>query len=84
MTNSNCELHMKYILSIFIIIIHIVMIGCSQKVVYKEIKIPIQCDITMPQKPKLTQDNFLEDLSKVLIYTETLEKDLKFCIGVSQ
>ena len=72
---------MKYLLSIFIIIIHIVMIGCSQKVVYKEVKVPITCDIDMPEKPKLTQDNFLEDLSKVLIYTETLEKDLLFCIG---
>ena len=70
------------ILSIFIIILHIFYAyGCSQKVVYKEVKIPIKCDITMPEKPKLTQDNFLEDLSKVLIYTETLEKDLLFCIG---
>ena len=38
---------MKYLLSIFIIIIHIVMIGCSQKVVYKEVKVPITCDITI-------------------------------------
>lgn len=73
---------MKYLLSIFIIILHIFYAyGCSQKVIYKEVKVPIKCDITMPQKPKLTQDNFLEDLSKVLIYTETLEKDLLFCIG---
>lgn len=67
--------------SIFIIILHIFLYGCSQKVIYKEVKIPIKCDITMPQKPQLTKENFLEDLSKVLIYTETLEKDLKFCIG---
>ena len=56
------------------------MNACSQKVIYKEVKTPIKCNITMPQRPKINND-FLESLSKILIYVEILEKDLHFCIG---
>ncbi|WP_367701856.1 hypothetical protein [Helicobacter pylori] len=52
--------------------------ACVKKVVYHEVKVPIKCDIEMPSRPSAHLEA-LEYLRALLIYTETLENDLKFC-----
>lgn len=67
---------------IFIIVFFV--IGCSEKVVYKEVKTPIKCDIAITKRPALSlNENFLQDLANLLIYVETLERDLNFCVNGS-
>ncbi|GAA7729587.1 hypothetical protein HpCOL14_15540 [Helicobacter pylori] len=41
-------------------------------------KVPIKCDIEIPTRPSEHLET-LEYLRALLIYTETLENDLKFC-----
>ncbi|GAA8612309.1 hypothetical protein HpDR69_03460 [Helicobacter pylori] len=52
--------------------------ACVKKVVYHEVKVPIKCDIEIPSRPSEHLEA-LEYLKALLIYTETLENDLKFC-----
>ncbi len=52
--------------------------ACAKKVIYREVKVPIKCDIEMPTRPSEHLEA-LEYLRELLIYTETLENDLKFC-----
>ncbi len=52
--------------------------ACAKKVVYREVKVPIKCDIELPTRPSEHLEA-LEYLRALLIYTETLENDLKFC-----
>ncbi|WP_120861371.1 hypothetical protein [Helicobacter pylori] len=52
--------------------------ACAKKVIYKEVKVPIKCDIIIPTRPSEHLEA-LEYLRALLIYTETLENDLKFC-----
>ncbi|GAA7454633.1 hypothetical protein HpBHB18_09780 [Helicobacter pylori] len=52
--------------------------ACAKKVIYHEVKVPIKCDIEMPSRPSEHLEA-LEYLQALLIYTETLENDLKFC-----
>ncbi len=52
--------------------------ACAKKVIYHEVKVPIKCDIEMPSRPSAHLEA-LEYLRALLIYTETLENDLKFC-----
>ncbi|WQS73109.1 hypothetical protein KVD59_07430 [Helicobacter pylori] len=52
--------------------------ACAKKVIYQEVKVPIKCDIEMPSRPSEHLEA-LEYLRALLIYTETLENDLKFC-----
>ncbi|WQV84987.1 hypothetical protein KVK67_00955 [Helicobacter pylori] len=52
--------------------------ACAKKVVYREVKVPIKCDIEMPTRPSAHLEA-LDYLKELLIYTETLENDLKFC-----
>ncbi|NHA54572.1 hypothetical protein [Helicobacter pylori] len=51
---------------------------CAKKVIYHEVKVPIKCDIEIPTRPSEHLEA-LEYLRALLIYTETLENDLKFC-----
>lgn len=53
--------------------------SCAQQVVYKEVKVPITCNVEIPKKPAYT-DDFLNDLKEFLIYSEILEKTLYFCV----
>lgn len=57
-------------------------LGCSNKtqVIYKEVKIPIKCNVDKISKPAYS-DNLIQDLKNLAVYTELLEKDLNFCIG---
>ncbi|WP_100956241.1 hypothetical protein [Helicobacter pylori] len=52
--------------------------ACAKKVIYKEVKVPIKCDIETPSRPSEHLEA-LEYLRALLIYTETLENDLNFC-----
>ncbi|ANT42514.1 hypothetical protein [Helicobacter phage UKEN31U] len=52
--------------------------ACAKRVVYQEVKVPIKCDIEIPSRPSEHLEA-LEYLRALLIYTETLENDLKFC-----
>ncbi|GAA9357328.1 hypothetical protein UBN96_05800 [Helicobacter pylori] len=52
--------------------------ACAKKVIYREVKVPIKCGIEMPSRPSEHLEA-LEYLKALLIYTETLENDLKFC-----
>ncbi len=52
--------------------------ACAKKIIYRDVKVPIKCDIEMPTRPTEHLEA-LEYLRALLIYTETLENDLKFC-----
>lgn len=52
--------------------------ACAKKIIYHEVKVPIKCDIEIPSRPSEHLEA-LEYLRALLIYTETLENDLKFC-----
>ncbi len=52
--------------------------ACAKKIIYREVKVPIKCDIEIPTRPSEHLEA-LEYLRALLIYTETLENDLKFC-----
>ncbi|WP_025452018.1 hypothetical protein [Helicobacter pylori] len=52
--------------------------ACAKKAIYHEVKVPIKCDIEIPTRPSAHLEA-LEYLRALLIYTETLENDLKFC-----
>ncbi|ANT43227.1 hypothetical protein [Helicobacter phage DeM53M] len=52
--------------------------ACAKKIIYQEVKVPIKCDIEIPTRPSEHLEA-LEYLKALLIYTETLENDLKFC-----
>ncbi|WRD20234.1 hypothetical protein E5K56_00985 [Helicobacter pylori] len=52
--------------------------ACAKKVIYQQVKVPIKCDIEIPSRPSEHLEE-LEYLRALLIYTETLENDLKFC-----
>ncbi|WQX95719.1 hypothetical protein KVK99_01055 [Helicobacter pylori] len=52
--------------------------ACAKKIICHEVKVPIKCDIEIPSRPSEHLEA-LEYLRALLIYTETLENDLKFC-----
>ncbi|MUU46005.1 hypothetical protein [Helicobacter pylori] len=53
--------------------------ACAKKAIHHhEVKVPIKCDIEIPTRPSERLET-LEYLRALLIYTETLENDLKFC-----
>ncbi|WQW76522.1 hypothetical protein KVK54_07435 [Helicobacter pylori] len=52
--------------------------ACAKRIIYQEVKVPIKCDIQLPSRPNEHLEA-LEYLKALLIYTETLENDLKFC-----
>ncbi|GAA7161937.1 hypothetical protein BD0049_14750 [Helicobacter pylori] len=56
--------------------------ACAKRVIYHEVKVPIKCDIEMPSRPSAHLEA-LEYLRALLIYTETLENDLKFCTNLN-
>ncbi|GAA7383143.1 hypothetical protein ID0624_14550 [Helicobacter pylori] len=56
--------------------------ACAKRVIYQEVKVPIKCDIEIPTRPSAHLEA-LEYLRALLIYTETLENDLKFCTNLN-
>lgn len=67
---------MKLLLIAFVISIS--FSACAKRIIYQEVKVPIKCDIELPTRPSVHLEA-LEYLRALLIYTETLENDLKFC-----
>lgn len=65
---------MKFI----IFAISLFLCGCA--VQYKEVYKAIRCDVDMPEKPKANQDR-VDMLREVLIYSNLLEERLKACRG---
>lgn len=68
--------------TILLTIVLIILSGCASKnVVYEKVYIPTKCDIEMPTKPDLTNETFIPNkIKNMLIYTESLESALRFCI----
>lgn len=64
--------------SLFIFYLVVTLQGCA-RVVYKDVYVPVKCDIAMPQKPILS-GNLVSDYTSALAHSEELEKDLEFCI----
>ncbi len=56
----------------------VIFSACAKKIIYREVKVPTKCDIELPTRPSAHLEA-LEYLRALLIYTETLENDLKFC-----
>ncbi len=64
---------------LFLAVVVIVCLNaCAKKIIYHEVKVPVKCDIELPSRPSEHLET-LEYLRALLIYTETLENDLKFC-----
>ncbi|WP_456058060.1 hypothetical protein [Campylobacter hominis] len=60
----------------------ILLCGCSAKnaqVTYKDVLIPVRCDIKMPLKPR--NDGTFEAHKKLMIYYLECENALKYCLG---
>lgn len=73
-----------YIIVIIVYVSYIVLVlmlqGCAKKqVVYKDVYIPIKCDIEIPKRPKLTGE-LVNDYKNALQHSELLESDLIFCV----
>lgn len=67
------------LLVVAVTVLAIVMFGCSKPVVvYKEVSVPVRCDVPDRHKPKKS-NNTVEYLRDVLIYSEGLERDLDYC-----
>lgn len=74
---------MKYL--IFSIVF--LLVGCSSNIeVPKTVYIPVKCSITAPDRPTAVARSdkdyvgLMQDVQNILVYTETLETKLKFCI----
>ncbi|GAA7376230.1 hypothetical protein BD0135_14630 [Helicobacter pylori] len=66
------------LLFFLVCVISVSFSACAKRVIYKEVKVPIKCNIEIPTRPSAHLEA-LEYLRALLIYTETLENDLKFC-----
>lgn len=71
---------MKLILISFFVATAALISGCSFTTGYREVKIPVKCDVPERERPKrnTSQVHYLKD---ILIYVEGLENDLAFCRG---
>ncbi|GAA9299870.1 hypothetical protein TH0249_10310 [Helicobacter pylori] len=69
---------MKFLLLACVISVSFSACACAKKIIYREVKVPIKCNIEIPTRPSAHLEA-LEYLRALLIYTETLENDLKFC-----
>lgn len=58
----------------------ILLAGCAEpSIVYKEVKIPVRCDIKLPEKPEKS-DDLVDTYARILKYTELVEAGLYFCV----
>lgn len=64
----------------FYLFIFIILIfnGCATRTIYQPTNIPVKCDIDLPKRPT-KHNNEVENIKNLLIYTELLEVNLKFC-----
>lgn len=66
-------------MKLVLIFICLLFVGCASNVVYRPTYIPTKCQIDLPKKPQKL-GNEVKDIQNILIYTELLEFNLKFCI----
>lgn len=72
---------------VFLICMLILPSGCTKPaVIYKEVKVPVKCDVKKRTRPNLDMnsssfDKFMGTIHEVLEYTEGLERDLAYCRG---
>lgn len=57
----------------------VIFASCAEpNIVYKEVKIPVQCAVDKQERPIYT-GKILKDFENLLIYSEIIERDLEFC-----
>ncbi|WP_120953414.1 hypothetical protein [Helicobacter sp. L8] len=61
-----------------LILLAFFLLGCAPRVVYKDVFVPTPCNVQKPSRPHKDL-GVLEYVRALLIYTESLEKDLDFC-----
>ena len=60
----------------------VVFSGCSTaKVVYKDVYVPVRCEVKIPVKPK--NDKIFESKKALMVYFLHTEAALKSCVGAS-
>lgn len=73
-----------YIYAITVYVFYVVLVlmlhGCAKKqVVYKDVYVPVKCNIEIPKRPTLTGE-LVNDYKNALQHSELLESDLIFCV----
>ena len=69
---------LKVIMLCLIIILSLMLFGCANKVHYKDVYIPVKCNIGTIERPK-TSGNILKDNLNILKYAEQLELSINKC-----
>lgn len=68
----------------FILPLTLLLTGCAfkERIVYQDVLVPTKCKVKETKRPvKHENETELTYLKKILIYTEVLEKDLRYCTG---
>ena len=73
---------MKFIFLVIIIVITLLLFGCSAKTVtkYEPVYIPVKCEVIEPKLPVYSGD-IIKDNLKILKYADELKISLNKCIG---
>lgn len=73
---------MKFIFLVIIIVITLLLFGCSPATItkYEPVYIPIACEVKEPVKPKSSGD-IIKDNIMILKYADELKISLNKCIG---
>lgn len=73
--------------ALFFSIIIFLLVGCSSTIsIPEKVYIPIKCNVDIPTRPTQVSNNekdyvgIVRDVQNILIYTETLESKLNFCV----
>lgn len=80
--NPRTALIFKHLTQLVIVVLFIIFLtACAEpKVIFKEVKVPVKCDVKERARPAKNSNAVLY-LKEILIYTEGLERDLAFCRG---
>ena len=54
--------------------------GCYAQVRYKDVYVPVKCDVKIRKKPTNNGD-LVQYMKELLIYVEGIERDLAYCRG---
>lgn len=73
---------MKFIFLVIIIVITLLLFGCSTKTItkYEPVYIPVACDVKEPVRPK-TSGDIIKDNVMILKYADELSISLNKCKG---
>ncbi|AIR80142.1 hypothetical protein CSG_5910 [Campylobacter fetus subsp. venerealis str. 84-112] len=56
-----------------------VFVGCAKETIYKDVYIPVKCQIELESKPAF--DGSFESAKELMSYFLRTEKKLKICVG---